>query len=130
VARVLLVTADRDLAFLVDLSLIRAGHAVEEMLTPGALPRRLAGPPPHAVVLDYAPPDGAGEGLVAELRRHWPRCPVLLVAARSAGVEDAQALGHLLGVAQPAVLLRRPVEPYELVWTLDRVVRSASSRAA
>jgi DNA-binding response OmpR family regulator len=129
-ARVLLVTADRDLAFLVDLSLLRAGHAVEEMLAPGALPRRLAGRPPHAVVLDCAPTDGAGERLVADLRRHWPRCPVLLVAARAAGAEDAQALGRLLEVAQPAALLRRPVEPYELVWTLDRVVRSASARAA
>jgi DNA-binding response OmpR family regulator len=129
-ARVLLVTADRDLAFLVDLSLLRAGHAVEELLAPGALPQRLAGPPPPAVVLDYAPAGGAGEGVVAELRRHWPRCPVLLVAARAAGVEDAQQLGEALAVAQPAALLRRPVEPYELVWTLDRLVQAASARAA
>jgi DNA-binding response OmpR family regulator len=129
-ARVLLVTADRDLAFLVDLSLLRAGHAVEAMLTPAALPQRLAGRPPHAVVLDCAPTDGAGEGLVADLRRHWPRCPILLVAARAAGVEDAQQLGEVLAAAQPAVLLRRPLEPYELVGTLDRVVRAASARAA
>jgi hypothetical protein len=67
---------------------------------------------------------------VADLRRHWPRCPVLLVAARSAGVADAQALGEVLAVAQPAVLLRRPVEPYELVSTLDRMVQAASARAA
>jgi DNA-binding response OmpR family regulator len=129
-ARVLLVTADRDLAFLVDLSLIRAGHAVEETLTPGALPQRLAGPPPHAVVLDYAPPDEGGRPPVADLRRHWPRCPILLVAARAAGAENAQELGEVLEAAQPAALLRRPVEPYELVWTLDRVVRAASSRVA
>jgi hypothetical protein len=100
------------------------------MLTPGALPRRLAGPPPHAVVQDYAPTDEGGQPSAADLRRHWPRCPILLVAARSAGVEDAQELGEVLAAAQPAVLLRRPVEPYELVSTLDRLVRAASSRAA
>jgi hypothetical protein len=128
-ARVLLVTADRDLGFLVDLSLIRAGHEVEAILPPPALPARLAQPPPEAVVEEYAPTDGVGEWLVAGLRRHWPRCPVLLVASRSAGITDARELGQLLALAQPAALLRRPVQAYELLSVLTTPVQAASRAA-
>jgi DNA-binding response OmpR family regulator len=129
-ARVLLVTADRDLGFLVDIFLLRAGHEVEAILTPSAVAPRLGQPPPRAVVAEYAPGDGAGERVLADLRRHWPRCPVLLVAAPSAGVADAQEFGQVLATAQPAALLRRPVHADELLFALDVLVKAASSQAA
>jgi DNA-binding response OmpR family regulator len=125
VARVLLVTADRDLALVVDLSLARAGYDVEAALPPGALHPRLAQPPPDAVVLEYAPTGGAGEALVAQLRRAWPRCPLLLVAGRRGGVAAAGQLDRVLARAQPASLVRRPVQAYELIATVTRAVHAA-----
>jgi DNA-binding NtrC family response regulator len=129
-AHVLLVTADRDLSLVVDLCLARAGHDVEPTLPPSAVAARLAQPPPEAVVVEYAPTEGAGAALVADLRRHWPRCPVLLVAAGSAGIADATELGQLLELTRPAELLRRPVQAYELLRMLDLLIQSAPSRAA
>jgi len=71
VARVWLVTTDHSLAFLADFCLTRAGHEVEHVVMPPAEPERLAGPPPHAVVLEYTPPDEWGQHSVTDL--HEPR---------------------------------------------------------
>jgi DNA-binding response OmpR family regulator len=118
--RLLVVEDEARIVEVLRAALGRAGFAVDAVETVAEARAALPLIPYDAVILDLALPDGDGLALLAGLRRHGSRVPVLVLTARDA-VEarvtglDAGADDYLVKpfataelVARTKALLRRP----------------------
>ncbi len=124
-ARVLVVEDDDGIRRGLVSALRFAGHPVvatglaAEALT---LARR---EPPELALIDIMLPDGDGLDVLADLRRAFPRLPVILLTAR--GSEDDRVRGLTLGADDYVV---KPFSARELLARVDAVLRRSAERAA
>ena len=122
--RVLVIEDDKDSLHVISELLRRAEYEVMAAETGREGLRLLHGETaPDAVVLDFCLPDMTGHALLS-MRTRWPstvNAPVLLVTGNDGWVDDSSELKQL-GVAS---LLRKPIEPEELLQTLEQALGTA-----
>ena len=118
--RVLVIQDDKDGLHVISELLRRAEYEVVTAETGREGLRLLHSETPDAVVLDFWLPDMTGQALLS-MRTSAPNAPVLLVT-RDEGWDDEHDDLKQLGVAS---LLRRPIEPEELLQSLEHALATA-----
>ena len=92
-ARVLVVDDDPDLLRLLTMRLAATGYLVSTAASAAAAEAQLASERPDVVVSDVRLPDRDGLSLFAEIRRHHPSLPVILLTAHGTIPDAVEAIG-------------------------------------
>ncbi|MCB1893939.1 MAG: sigma 54-interacting transcriptional regulator [Zoogloeaceae bacterium] len=92
-ARVLVVDDDPDLLRLLTMRLAATGYEVSTAASAAAAEAQLASQRPDVVVSDVRLPDRDGLSLFAEIRRHHPSLPVILLTAHGTIPDAVEAIG-------------------------------------
>ena len=122
--------ADKDIVWIVDddsairelLSFIvaEAGYEVD-VFSSGAEVLANSGPPPNAVLLDLMMPGVDGVEVLKELKRQYPKLPVLMITADN----DIQRAVELTKLGAYDYLVK-PVDQERLITTLGRALSHGS----
>jgi two-component system response regulator AtoC len=120
-ARVLVVDDDPVLRRLLEVTLARAGFEVASEATGAGAWRRFQEEHPELVVLDLQLGDASGLDLLPRMREDAPETKVVVITA-SGSIATAVAAMRL-GAYD---FLRKPIEPPELVATLENAARTAA----
>ncbi|GDY12000.1 hypothetical protein LBMAG53_08780 [Planctomycetota bacterium] len=107
--RILHIENDPDLRMVVKLELERLGCVVESMAHSGEALASIDRVKPDLVILDLMMPDGAGQAVLREVRRHHPHLPVLVVTGSALDAAARQCLD-----LNPAGILAKPLDVQDL----------------
>lgn len=118
--RVLVVEDEEDIAYILRFLFQREGFAVDHAADGREALARLAGDPPHAVVLDIMLPYHDGIEIVERLRAQpgWRSVPVLMLTAKAREADIVRALD--LGADD---YVTKPFQPDEVLARLRRLMR-------
>ena len=125
-SRILIVDDEPDILLMLRLNLEAGGHEVVMAADGEKALERIDADEPDLVVLDVMMPVLDGWGVLERLQHHAAPPPVVVVSAKTADRDIAQALG--LGAAD---YLTKPFDPDRLLTALDQTLsRSPEERQA